>query len=179
MIWHSPALKEFLLEVGSEVKLEALGGVDQLRALVRESVEPIARLRAASAELGWGLDFDSLDIRKKADKDQLRIPLQSLCDALTAGETSASRADIYQAAEEFPLRTCPSTGEPLIHGKDAVAVTGVALRGLIGNLSHQAADPSELQKALRLTARAAHLEATAWFRALRSAIDERPDDPLR
>lgn len=170
MIWGSPVLEEFLAEVGSERKLDEMGGVGQLRALIVEALLPLARLRAANADRGWGLDFDSLEIRKKADKRSLRLPLQSICDALAADAGAATRAEIYEAAETFPIRTCPSTGAPLIHGKEAVEMTGVALRSLVGNMSHQSADPSELQKNLRLAARTVHLQNTTWFQAVQASM---------
>jgi hypothetical protein len=162
MLWWSRALDDVLEEIGSETKLRSFGGPAAVRSVVAEIARPIQRLRRANALHGWGLPFDSLDLRQRMKVSSLEMSIQSLCDALWDPDAGIERAELYAAAEGFEECQCPATGRALIRGRDALAVTGVLLRRAIGSLSHQQAHPDRLSEALRLRATEATVGGTAW-----------------
>lgn len=164
MLVGTAALEDWLGENASETKLAKLGGAIELRERIFEALMPMQRLRAANAKFSWGLDFTSIDLRRKVKKDDLSLAAQSLCDSLWHADLDIEKATLYSAAQSYEVSKCPSTGLVLVRGKDAVAFFGVALRRLVGGLSHQATEPDKLSRDLRLAARTSHLSTTNWHR---------------
>jgi hypothetical protein len=170
MLWTSAALEALLEEVGSEEKLEAFGGTEALRDAVNSVLAPVCRLRRANALEGWGLPFDAVDLASKIDLRTLSLSVQSLCDALWRPDLGVAKSQLYEVAADGSVPTCPHSGAELIRGKDAVAVTGVALRRLIGSLTHQQASGDRLEETLRLASSDAHVSTTRWLSRVGAAL---------
>jgi hypothetical protein len=163
MLWGSPILDDVVDEIGSAQKLHALGGVTAVRQAATDAVRPLQRLRRANAVHGWGLPFDTLDLRRKVSMTSLTMGNQSLCDALWSGDLGIAKGQLYEAAASYPEATCPVTGLPLVRGRDALAALGVVLRRAAGNLSFQDAHPNRLSEMVRLRATEAALASTRWL----------------
>ncbi len=173
MLWSTEAYDEWLSEIANEVKLAAFGGVAALREKITDSLLPLQRLRSANAHNGWGLVFDSLDLRKKASKEDLSIKLQVLCDSVWHTDAGPTKNDVFEAAISFEVPTCPATGHPLLRGKDAIALTAVALRRLVGSLTLQATNLEQLEAGLRLAANETHLRGSPWLHEAVAFLDGR------
>ncbi|MGO9196857.1 MAG: hypothetical protein ACLQK4_06985 [Acidimicrobiales bacterium] len=162
MIWRSAALSDVLAELGNAEKLKSFGGVHRLRSTVEESLLPLQRLRRANALNGLGLPFDSLKLNTKVDKQSLAIRAPSLCSALWHADCPRSVKELIELAETGDLARCPLTDEILVRGKDCLTVTGVALRSLVGGVSHALAQPDHLGDLSRLASSPATVASSMW-----------------
>jgi hypothetical protein len=171
MLWWSPALDDVVHELGSEAKLRAFGGIGAVREVAVDVLRPLQRLRRASAVSGWGLNFDGLDLRRRISVEHLTMKEQSLCDALWRDELDVPKSDLYEAARTWPEALCPTSGRPLIRGRDALAAVGVALRRAVGTLSFQEVNPSRLSEILRLRASPDALARTGWITRVRELLE--------
>ena len=164
MLWASVALDDLLEEVGSEEKLQGFGGADSLRRRAYEVLAPVTRLRRANALGGWGVNFDSVSLAAKIDTHTLSVSVQSLCDSLWSPDLPVEKAELYAAAADCRFDvTCPHTGLELVRGRDALAVTGAALRRLIGSLTHAQASTDRLEETLRLAGSQASAQSSSWL----------------
>lgn len=170
MLWWTPILEDIVAEVGSREKLIRFGGIDTLRETSLATVQPLQRLRRASALHQWGLAFDRLDLRRRINAKTLTLGTQSLCDALWHADLGIGKNDLYEAASDFPEAVCPTTGRQLVRGRDAIAVVGVALRRRVGNLSYAGAEAERIAEIMRLRASDGDLAGTAWRTRLRGIL---------
>ncbi len=171
MLWSTAAMDALIEELGSGDKLSAAGGAAALRSAVGEVLRPVSRLRRANAVNGWGLNFDDgLRLQRRVNLTTLRVRRQSLCDGLWRDDLGIDKAFLYAVAEEGADPLCPATGERLIRGKDALEVTGVALRRLFGNLKRAEASGTHLAECLRLCSSEIAVERTRWREGLRNRL---------
>ena len=172
MLWTSSALEHLLTEVGSAEKLHLFGGARLLRAAVVHALLPLTRLRAANALEGWGLNFDLLRLAPRVNRATLSIQTQSLCDALAStAPGGVERRHLYAVASEGSDEVCSYTNYPMVRGRDALVVTGVALRHLVGNLSHQQAAVERLEETLRLAATTSDVIRAPWYARLQHLLN--------
>jgi hypothetical protein len=172
MLWFSPAFERVLTVLGSEDKLDLYGGAAVLRKTILETLMPIIRLRRANALHGWSIKFDDLDLASKVNLRTLTLSSQSLCDSLWSEDCGASRATLYAVANDdnAPLPQCPETASTLVKGRDALAVTGVALRRLVGNLTKQQSHVDSIEGPIRLSANTSVLQGTSWYSRVRDLL---------
>lgn len=173
MLWWSPVLDDVIEEIGSRQKINAFGGTAAVKQAAIEAVRPLQRLRRASAIHGWGLPFDSLDLRRKISMKTLDMRSESLCDALWNAELGVRKARLYEAAASYPEAICPVTGQQLVRGRDALASLGVLMRRAVGNLQFQEAHSDRLSEAVRLRATESTLASTKWLHRLRRHLEIR------
>ena len=166
MLWRSRALDDLLVEVGSSTKLATFGGIDRVRQTVEQALLPLQRLRRASAVGGLGLPFDALRLQARVSRQTLSIGIASICSALWTPECSLGVQELRDIAQSGSDPMCPVSGESLYRGKDCLAVLGVALRHLVGNLPHIAAKSERLEEAIRLAASAEIAASMSWYRRL-------------
>lgn len=153
-------LAKLLAHAGSRAKIEAAGGPDQLVARLISVAAPVAAIRAASHERGWGLAFDDVDLQGKVDLRTLELNLHAYCAALQSkSDTDASIVMLEEAG------TAGSTDELGPRGKDTLAVAGVALRRVAGSLAAAAATEAILVPQLHSSAGLA-LSSSAWLEQL-------------
>lgn len=167
MLLGSPAGERAINELASAPKLGAFGGALALIALVRERTAPLSRLRRANALGEWGLDFASLDLSAKVNRETLHVNVTSVCAALhrTARE-GVDRQDLESCARHDSEGECPRTCRPLARGRDLLALIGVALRRLVGTRPKAQTTPELLSVVLRTAADREWLRATVWFQDL-------------
>jgi hypothetical protein len=171
MLWSSPTLDVLLEEVASHGKLASFGGSEALRSAATRVLEPLQRLRRASAVRGWGLNFDArLALARKISTRDLSVRVETLCDSLWHPELGVPKADLYAAAREFPLEPCPRSGLPLLRGRDALAVAGAALRRLLSSFTSAQSDVDRLEEMLRLAATPSTVSDTVWRNSIRSVL---------
>lgn len=171
MLWSTPALDDLIQELGSTDKLATFGGVETLRSAVDEALRPVCRLRRANALNGWGLNFDEhLALERRVNVRTLTLSRQSLCDSLWRDDLGIGKAVLYGTAQQGEDALCPSTGQNLIRGKDALAVAGVGLRRRIGNLGQRETTSARLAESLRLCTTASAVERTQWREKLRGLL---------
>lgn len=171
MLWHGPTLNDLLTEIASAYKLDAIGGVPSLRDAARDALRPLSRLRTANATHGWGMNFDTLNLGPKIDRNTLALNVHAVCSALWNPALPATLRELTTiASDESATPVCPDTGQVLIRGRDALCVTGRALRSLIGNFSHQQARVDRLEEQLRLAAQPRHMTHFQWFHTLQRTL---------
>ncbi|MEA2275314.1 MAG: hypothetical protein QOC78_274 [Solirubrobacteraceae bacterium] len=172
MLLHSPAGNRLIEEMASSSKLKAYGGASKLLADARERVIAISRLRSENAREGWGLAFDSVDLRGKVDKDTLEMSVLAICAALkVTTECAIEHAQLETAARsEEAERRCPHTGTLLARGRDVLVVIGISLRRLVGSRTKDQTDPHLLAAVLRTAADLAWFRQTPWFARLAAQL---------
>jgi hypothetical protein len=160
MIVESPALTRVLEEWSSESKLARFGGVEAVRAAVRESAGPLAILRAVNARDGLGLSFDGINLQDLFDKSTGELRVASLIGKL-AEQSEVSHEELKKSLEtERPV--CPHTNRPLARGRDLIAAIGALLRKLVGSLGKQQAEGAFVEKSLRLALRNGDFDQTPF-----------------
>ncbi len=173
MLWGTSVLDDVIQEVGSRQKVNAFGGTAAVKQAAVEAVLPLQRLRRANAVHGWGLRFDSLDLRRKISMTTLDIRIESLCDALWNADLGVHKSRLYEAAASYPEAICPVTGQQLVRGRDALASLGVLMRRAVGNLKFHEAHSDRLSEAVRLRATESTLASTQWLHRLRRHLEIR------
>jgi hypothetical protein len=168
MLVHSPAMHRMLGELGSEEKLADFVGVEAVIQRAREVGLPVARLRRGSANEGWALVFDAVDVYARVDKDSLELNVTGLCMALraTVEEETVSQADLEMTAADGEVVDCPRTGRPLVRGRDLLTVVSVALRRVVGTRTKARSAPDLLEEVLRSSIDLDWLRGTDWYAEL-------------
>ena len=154
MLSLTDALRLMLIEVGSEQKLTSFGGMPAVLKLLHSVVMPVTRLRAANAEMGWGLAFDEVDLADKVDMRTLSLKVESYCAALASKSPNAPRKEILVSwangtRQPSFIPTCPRGSSPYFRGRDFLAIVGVALRSKIGSCERAATRSDHLARVLR------------------------------
>ena len=166
MLWESDVLDESLRVLGNETKINALGGAAALRGLVDDLVRPLQRLRVANLRSGLGLDFDSVDLRRRIKPGELLLNVGGLCDALRGERTDVTRSWLVERATSEDLPTCPVTGRPLFRGKDRLGALGVVLKRRAGQLSHAEAHFENVGRTFYSFAHREYLAGSPWLTEL-------------
>lgn len=175
MLAVSKAGLDLLLELGSQEKLQALGGESKVIDRLFEILAPITLLRRANFENRWGLAFDQVDLAGKIDKKNMTLKIRPYCTALvekteTAPDVS-TLVDYASGVRELCLEpTCPRGSRPYFRGRDFLAVLGVALCGFCGSKRSQSVTSDNLEGALRL-AGAYELRISRWGAELLSLLE--------
>ncbi|MFH8284782.1 hypothetical protein [Streptomyces antibioticus] len=165
---------DLIAELGSEGKIAARGGIPEIIAKLYEMVQPVATLRRANIENGWGLAFDKVDLVAKIDKKNMLLKVQSYCAALSdVSEGSPGQAVLIEYANGTRTvsapSSCPRGSTPFFRGRDFLAILCAALCGYCGSKRPQAVDPESLAESLRL-AGADYLRTSRWGKDLLSII---------
>ncbi|MGW5003053.1 hypothetical protein ACWEP8_35975 [Streptomyces hydrogenans] len=174
MLVISKAGIDLVAELGSAGKIEKCGGEAAVISKLLELVIPVTRLRRASFENDWRLDFDAVDLGAKVEKKEMRLKLQSYCAALHAESPKSPGSAILEryASGETPLErepSCPRGSSPYFRGRDFLAVLSVALCAFCGSKRAQSVLPDSLEESLRL-AGSQDLRISAWGEELRSIL---------
>lgn len=168
MLIESEALARFLEEWASEDKLRAIGGVEGVRAVLRERVIPLSSLRAANARENLGLPFDSIEVMDVLDKASAAMRRPSLVGKFIAmGDWT--HKELEEAMDTEPP-SCPHTNEPLAKGRDLMSILSVLLRQMIGSLSKQEVQNRFVERSIRLAVRKGDLDGTPFKERLDSAV---------
>lgn len=170
MLWSTPALERLLAEIGSESKLSRVGGATGLREAIGHELAPLQRLRRANAIESLGLNFDAVSIARRINLRDLTLDVRSLCDAVASTREEVDKGRIYEIAHEGEEPACPTTGAPLVRGRDALAALGVALRRVAGSCRAQSVTVEILENSLRLSATAADISNTTWHARVSSSV---------
>lgn len=168
MLIEAEPLARFLDEWATKDKLEETGGVEGVRAILRERVSPMSSLRSANAENHLGIPFDSIELVDVIDKKSGSISRASLVGKLAAkGEWT--HKELEEAMEANPPM-CPHTSEPLARGRDLMSVLSVLLRQLIGSLNQQQVKGRLVERSIRLAVRKGDFDGTAFKQRLDAAM---------
>lgn len=167
MLIEVGVLHHVLPYAGSREKIQKAGGVDRVVDLILSGANPITALRVANHRRGWSLRFDAVDPSSKMIcKQSLALNVLKYCNSLDSHSDNSpgSKAliEIANRARNDPPR-----------GKDAMIFAGVALRGLVGSRSAQAAAEPIVTSQLRSSA-AALLRDSDWFDRLRTELFGEP-----
>ncbi|MEV7231209.1 hypothetical protein AB0M79_29950 [Polymorphospora sp. NPDC051019] len=170
MLSHMDAFSVMISEIGSEKKIKGLGGPARLAELVSATAIPVARLRAANCQNGWGLAFDEVDLASKIALNDLTFNLRGYCTALRQkSPDSPPLATLIAVAEGLDPTviesSCPRHSSPYYRGRDFLAVLGVALRQQAGSCQKAATDPEHLAGILRATGCKA-IKGSSWGKDL-------------
>lgn len=166
MLVQIGVLSTVIEHLGSEEKLNRLGGPQELIAKLLETVKPITRLRMKSRKSGWALAFDSVDLSGKLDQKTLELKISGYCAALGRIEPcSASVAEIVSAANDDSLDDGYGP-----RGRDLIVAAGVALRHLAGTLKQAAVSEQVLAAHVHSSSGLA-LSRSDWLRELKSLLE--------
>lgn len=158
-------LAEVLEHQGSDVKLAKVGGAPALVQKLIMTLSEVSRLRRINAREGLGLPFDDVSLASKVNQKTLSLDLKSYVTALL------SKAN-YPVQLAQLLAQIASEEEDALgpRGKDVVALAGVALRSVAGNLKAHACDEPVLSGQLRSSSQFA-LHASEWIARLRQELE--------
>ncbi|MGC3862316.1 hypothetical protein ACPSM1_19255 [Micromonospora chersina] len=174
MACSTDAFRRVMYEVGSQTKIDGIGGLPALVSKLHEVVEPVSRLRAASHYFGWGLKFDEVELAGKIDKDSLTLKLESYCAALSgtvANDPSQATLIAYATGvETVPFEPkCPHGSYPYFRGRDFLSAAGVALRSRAGTCPKAVAEASHLEGVVRAAA-IPDIRETTWAEMLERTL---------
>jgi hypothetical protein len=160
------ALRRMLLEMGSADKLAAFGGLASLRKVLFDVAVPIAVLRRANYEQGWGLGFDAVDLAGKIDRRTLKFNVNGYCAALGRTVSGGPSVGVLIEFATGVRRVnqpshCPRGASPYFRGRDFLAGVGVALRTVVGSSVKSVTEVDHLDRILRLSANGA-LASSQW-----------------
>jgi hypothetical protein len=170
MLWESAVFEAALESLSSEAKLQAFGGSARVRQVADNIALPLQRLRVVNLRCGLGLNFDDLDLRSRIKTSDLTMSVDGLCDSLRQGRTDIDRSWLIDRAHHEVLPKCPVTGANLVRGKDRLAVLGVALRRLIGNLNNHQAHYENVARPFYTSVRLERLSERRWLGELEALL---------
>jgi hypothetical protein len=167
--YQSRALDRVLGVWASRAKLNAYGGLPALRKQIINVVRPVSILRRESATQDLDLKFDSINLYDVVDRSALSLNMTGFVDRLAraSGLPSSTIANTLDAGSE---PRCPHTGAMLMRGRDCLRIIDVALRKVIGTLSHQQVKAGFAEPSVMLAVRASDLRALPFVERLRSAL---------
>ncbi|GAB6921924.1 hypothetical protein JCM9803A_23740 [Rhodococcus erythropolis] len=125
MLIELGVLEEVLGHMGSEEKIANRGGISAVLRDLKRSISPVSLLRRENSRNSWGIPFDSVDLAKKIDHNNLILDIKGYCSALIAKmEDGPSREDLVEIASGSAISK--------YRGKDLAVAAGISLRKLIG-----------------------------------------------
>lgn len=158
-------LAKVLRHVGSAEKISAFGGMAAIEDSVSRVAIVVGEIRRQNAAYGWGVNFDSVNLADKVDRNSLELKIDSYCSALLAGHRGSGDVDLSRL-----LTAAHEAKGAAYKGKDALAATSAALRKLVGTLDKAACDTKLLGDMLR-AASSYEVSRSTWFRELRAQVD--------
>jgi hypothetical protein len=167
MLFASGVLDRVVEAWGTRAKLRQLGGTVALRTRVSQCVAPLSALRAANVAERWGVAFSTLKVVDVIDQELLELEIRRVAAKLANALVSPGELEARSSAQP---PTCPSTGMPLMSGKDAAAAVDAALRKLVGNLSHQQVKDGVVVRSLRVGVGYGDLAGTPFAERFESAL---------
>lgn len=168
MLFFSPVLERLLHAWGSKLKLDTLGGTNALRERVVRSLTLLSSLRAGNAAASAGIPFDAVDIAAITDKKTLVVDSEKLIARLAKAAGSSKGAIASLAVDPPPV--CEHSGRLVTRGHDCLALVAIALRSLVGSLSHQKVTDNFVPKSAHMAARRADLLGSPFLSRLESAV---------
>jgi len=159
-------LADVIEHQGSDVKIAKVGGAGALVDRLVKSLSEVSRLRRINTREGLGLPFDDVSLASKVSQKTLVLDFTSYLTSLL------SKAGYPVQVDQLKARVSSEEDDALgPRGKDVVALAGVALRSVAGNLKAHACDEPVLSGQLRSSAQFA-LHSSEWIVHLRRELED-------
>jgi hypothetical protein len=168
MMIASPAFEKLLAEFGSPDKITAVrASSDDVVALLLRGAAFVGYLRWLSLEQGWGFKFEGIRFSSFVSRDSLEIDVICLIKEVH----NHSRTWVPAASEiAVQMEELGRQGHDLLQvccGHDVCEILGIGLRKVLGSQNIDA-DPSKVERALRLAYEYEFLLRTELFAALKA-----------
>ena len=171
MILCSPALEEFLIQFGSEQKIQQVRTKTgkEPRDLIFEAASRIGAARVVSRREGWNLKFTGVGIRFQTNKS-IDIDFEAQCSSILMQPTNGVKPAIQEFVDQANVLTeSVSENRLLCRGHDCIRILGRGIRHLFGTMSEFESKKGEknLERVLRLAYDQDYFRSTEIYSAMR------------